>query len=465
MLHYAACALCLLCLPACTVIPVTERADIARKMPSEFAAAGPVVYDDELAWQSSFADPRLVADVQALTTQNFELESARARLEQAAADYGIRRAELFPVVDATANAQRIREKEPTGSTEITSTIDFGAALVWDLDIWGQLLAKKEAASLTLEEQKALVDQTALDVQTLLVESWVAHHAAQKLGAVIRDQSDTNARFLELTELRFMQGQGNALDVLQQRGRLAATKRALPSVEADAVAAANAYDVLLGKPPAAAPKPLQKWPEIMPFSSLPSPPTLVETRPDIRAAFFALRAADQEVAAAIADRLPRLAVDLRYTLSGDALSTVGDGRSLGVTGGVLAPIFDAGRRKAQVSRREAEAKEALADLEQAMLVALREIENALSRERALFTEQRLLNEERAIAQSTVEKAKLRYVNGQENYLSVLSALENQQTLFQQSITLERDLLLNRARLLKAFGATWNQKDIRDETSNL
>jgi outer membrane protein TolC len=129
--------------------------------------------------------------------------------------------------------------------------------------------------------------------------------------------------------------------------------------------------------------------------------------------------------------------------------------LRVAGGVLAPVFDAGRRKAKVAQRKAEACEALAVLEHAMRVAVREVEDAVVREGALFDEQCLLQKEIAIAMETVEKATLQYVNGQESFLAVLAALAKQQSLQQAEITLQQELLINRGRLLKALGTQWSR----------
>nr|WP_268237298.1 efflux transporter outer membrane subunit [Alloalcanivorax dieselolei] len=457
MLKYATLSICLLLLPACSVISATDRPDFSARMPEHFFSADKTVNAGSIYWSEIFSDSVLRRDIEALNTENFELEAARARVEQAAASYGMERADLFPSLNATTDFERKREKEDGGSSETSSAIGFGGALNWELDIWGRLRAKKEAASLSLEEQKALVDQTALNLSTVLVESWIAHHTASKLEMILQRQKTTNTQFLELTELRLEQGQGSALDVLQQRGRLAATKREIPSVQADKINAANAYDVLLGQIPDGQALPLEIWPDINPFSSLPTSKELMESRPDIRAAFLALLVADQDVAAEIANRLPKLSIGLNYSITGNTLSNIGDGKIVSFTTGLLAPIFDAGRRKAEVSRREAMAKEALADLEQSMLVAVKDIENGLSSEQALFKERTLLSEEISIAQQTVSKAKLRYVNGQENYLSVLSALENLQNLHRHEINLQRDLLINRARILKAFGATWHLKE--------
>jgi NodT family efflux transporter outer membrane factor (OMF) lipoprotein len=390
--------------------------------------------------------------------ENFELEAARARVEQATAAYGIAGSDLMPSLNAKADFDhsRIKDDEENGETTNRNTIAFGAALHWELDIWDGLRARRKAAALSLEEKQALADQIRLDLQTLLVETWVTHHAARRLAQVLVKQRETNAQFLDLIELRLSQGQGNALDVLQQRGRLVSAGRTLPAATSRKRRAAHAYSVLIGRLPEGRNLPEDEWPTIGPLSALPFPHALLVDRPDLRAAFLALQAADHQVAAAVADRLPNLSIGLSFEESGNSLSNIGSGSLFRFASGLLAPVFDAGRLKAMAAQRKAEARESLAMLEQAVLEAILQVEDALSREQALFNEQKLLHREIAITRDTVVQAKLRYVNGQESYLAVLVALDALQTLQQKEITVQQDLLINRGRLLKALGAKWSHR---------
>jgi NodT family efflux transporter outer membrane factor (OMF) lipoprotein len=446
---------CLLTFSACASIPVQERGDILTRLPEQFAG-NDAITSNNLSWKQSFHSEQLRNDILTLRKENFELEAARARIEQAAAVYGISRSDLFSRLDARAGFKRSRTKEDTiGATTIMrNTIDFEAALQCEPDIWGRLKARQKAASLSFEEQQALMDQTALNLQTLLVESWVTHHAARRLEQVVEEQKETNAQLLDLTELYLAQGQGNALDVLQQRGSLVAIERALPEVNSSKRRTANAYFVLMGHIPDGSNLVKDEWPILEHLSAVTTPRKLLVDRPDLRASFLALQAVDQEVAATIADRLPRLSIELSYMVSGSSLSTVGNGPVLQFVSNLLAPVFDAGRLKAEAVLRKAEARELLAALKQAILEALREVEDALALEQALFEKKIVLEDEIAISRETVDKARLRYVNGQDSFLSVLIMLENLQILQQENILLQQDLLINRARLLKALGAKWS-----------
>ncbi len=448
---------CLMILSACTVAPVRNRAEIPETLPAQFDACDAVDADEPLVWTESFPSPSLTVDIQTLINENFELKAARARVDQAAIAYGIAGSDRWPSVEAKADVDRarVKEDEPDSTATTRNTIAFEAALTWELDIWGRLKTRQAAAALTLQKKQALADQIALDLQTLLVESWITQHGAKRLKQVLREQRETNLQYLGLTELGFTQGQASVLDVLQQRGNLVSTERSLPDVDARRRRAANAYAVLLGRLPGECDLAEDAWPVIGPLPHLVSPRRLLDLRPDLRAAFLALEAADHEVAAAIADRLPRLSIGLTVAESGSSLRRIGDGNVLRVASGLLVPVFDAGRLKANVAKREAEARESLAVLEQAMRVAVREVEDALAVEMALFDEHGLLLAEIAIARDTVKEATLQYVNGQETFLAVLAALVKQQTLQQNEIALQQELLINRARLLKALGAKWSR----------
>jgi NodT family efflux transporter outer membrane factor (OMF) lipoprotein len=441
---------------ACSVITVQERENISSKLNEKYSESRIWSKIESLYWEKSFPSKQLFSDVQQLLVENFELEAARARVEQAAAVYRITRAELFPSIDAEAGFERYRidNKTRNGSTTSGSTISLGALLQWEPDIWGRLQARNTASSLLLDEEHVLSEQVALNLQFLLVESWVNYHAAHNLEQVLLAQQKTNQQILELTELRLAQGDGNSLDVLQQKGRLAGIERRMPGVIFAKQSAINGYEVLMGRLPGKDCKLEDNWPTLQPLHTVTSPRQLMSDRPDLQAAFLALQAADHKVAAAIGDRLPRISIELLYTETGGNLSKIGDHSVLNFTTGLLAPLFNYGKLKTKVEQQEAQARELLAILNQTLLIAVKEVENALGREMALFNKYTMLSNELNIADETVSKAKIQYVNGQQTFLPVLAALTKQQTLEQDRITLKKEILINRGQLLKALGAKWS-----------
>ncbi len=441
----------------CSVISEVDRSDLVSHMPDSFITNTNSRADVSLTWADSFNNPDLEKDITTLLSQNFELEAGRARIRQAAAYLGIRNADLFPSVFLTADIHHEKNRKEGEISRTNKDFSLETSLNWDLDIWGRLKAKKEAAVLTFKENMELYEQTVSDLEILLVESWIDYHTASQLERVLQQQQIINTQFLKLTELRFKQGQGNSLDVLQQRGHIKALNRQLLSIKKDMISSDNSYAVLLGRIPDGITIKDSVLPKLEPFKLLPTPKSLLNNRRDLKAAFLSVLAADQEVAAAIANRLPQLSIGFSYNVNGDTISNMTNNKIISIVTGVLAPIFDAGKRKAEVSNRQEIANEALAKLRHLMLTVMRDIETGLYYETTFFEEQELINKEIVIAERSVAEARIRYINGQDNYLRVLEALGNLQTLYQHQILLNRDLLKNRARLLKFFGAKWRQNN--------
>ncbi len=445
-----------LVLTACSITSVTDRTGMLVAMPESFIHEAKGGGHGKASWLESFSDVQLVEDIATLASKNLTLQSARARLEKVYANYGLQQKNMLPTANVTSHFEQKHEKSEGTSSEVGHMIGLGASLQWEFDIWGKLQAQRQAAALSLEEQKMLVEQTSLELQTLLVEKWIAYHAAVKQEYALRQQQSINAQFLELIAYKFKQGERSALDVLEHKQHGLGLEASLSSIYRERVDAIYGYDILLGKMPKRQKLRLHKWPEIMPLASIPSPKDLIKIRPDLKAIFYALLAADQEVAASVANRLPQISIGMGYTAQGSAISQIGTGQIMHLTTGILAPIFDAGKRKIEVLRKKAEVKEVFAMLEKNLLEAVQEIENGLFREQTFIQEKRLLMNEITIAGHIAEKNKLRYLYGQESYLTVLKSQKNLQLLHQRQIAIQRSLLINRARLLKALGATWNIK---------
>ncbi len=440
---------------ACTVIPVKQRKDIAGNMPEQFVGKKDRASGSQF-WEMSFPSESLKSHVQMLAEKNFEIEAARARVAQAAAFYGIKKSELMPSFDVNVGLTRSRTKSSSNNAyRNESAMDFEAALSWEPDIWGKIRTRKEAESLKYEEKLAILDQVALNIQALLVEAWISYHSQTLREDLLKEQSETISNIMSLNEIRLSQGEGSIVDVLQQQVNLTGIERLLPGVVSEKKRAKNAYAVLLGCQSNEGCRPAGKWSDIKPLTSLSSPKELVIARPDLRAAFLSLKAADHEVAAAIGDRLPTISIGLKYLINAQKFSDIGRDSTISLVGGLLAPVFDAGRRRAKVSLKEAEVLEGVAILEQAFLKAVQEVEDSLIQENALFDEQRLLNKELELSKELVEQTRLQYLNGKDSFLDVLDVVSKLQRLRQDEIRLKQKLLINRSRLLKALGAKWSK----------
>ena len=68
----------------------------------------------------------------------------------------------------------------------------------------------------------------------------------------------------------------------------------------------------------------------------------------------------------------------------------------------------------------------------------------------------LEQQRALAQSTLDVSRARYANGQLDYLNVLIAVQSLQALERRLIGEQRALLAIRAELYRALGGRWTER---------
>jgi len=181
--------------------------------------------------------------------------------------------------------------------------------------------------------------------------------------------------------------------------------------------------------------------------------LLQRRPDVQAAYSRLAAADGRTAVAAAALLPSLRLGGRAGYQWGELHDLFENGMWSIAGGLTAPIFQGGRLRADVDRARAEAMQRLREYEQTMLTAFREVEDALVQEEQQRAFLSSLQEQVQLSEATLEQAQLRYKNGLNDYLPVLTALQSLQELQRQRLTARRELIRFRIRLYEALGGSW------------
>jgi outer membrane protein TolC len=183
------------------------------------------------------------------------------------------------------------------------------------------------------------------------------------------------------------------------------------------------------------------------------------RPDVQAARHRAVAQDHRIGAAIAEYFPRFTLDASLGWrSFNGFEGLFDNFIYTVAGQLGATLFQGGRRKAEVRRNRALLEERLGAFAQQVLVALREVEDALVEEREQVRLVGRLDRQVDAARATLVEARLRYVNGLSDFLPVLTALQGLQDAERQRVAAQRELLARRVRLHRALGGTWQEDRI-------
>ncbi len=412
----------------------------APEMPAEFSGTGLQAVPDR--WWRSFGDGELNRMEEQALAGNFSLDAAWQRLRQAEALTDRERSGLFPDLDALLDGRAVSD----GSQGVSA----GVAASYEIDLWGRIRSRVEAERLRSEASLADYRAAALTVSAEVARSWYQLVESRAQRDLIDEQIEANEKVLKQLKVRLREGQGRAVDVMRQDQLVAATREQKAVVEADIGVLENRVAVLQGRAPQGGVSASRR--------TLPPPPglprtgltaDLVQRRPDLMAAFFRVQAADADLASAISERFPRLDLTGVFSSSSERASSLFDDWLASVAGSLVGPILDGGERQAEVRRNEAVRKELLADYGQAVLVALREVEDGLVLEKQQRARIGELEKQLDLAGRSYKQLLVEYLNGVSDYLEVLTQLTEQQRLERDLLTARRQLIGFRIGLYRAL----------------
>jgi NodT family efflux transporter outer membrane factor (OMF) lipoprotein len=290
----------------------------------------------------------------------------------------------------------------------------------------------------------------------VVQRWVNIISQRMQKRLLEHQLQTNLTFLELVELRFHMAMVSVLDVYQQKQIVEDIKAEIPLVEAREQLLRHELALLMGKPPQTILDiNREKLPKPVEIPAIGLPADLLSARPDLRAAGMRLWAADWQVAAARADRLPAIRLTAQAHYGEADVDVLFDNWLISLTGNLTAPILDGKRRAAEVDRRLAIVDEKVAVYRQTVLTAIKEVEDALVSEAKQREHIKWLEKVTDTARKALTEAGNRYRKGLNDYLPVLTQLLTVQDLERELIRQQANLLEARISLYRALGGTWTE----------
>jgi outer membrane protein, multidrug efflux system len=412
--------------------------------------------DPAQRWWHTYEAPELDRLVNEALSDSFSLKEAWARLRQTEAVARITGADLYPDLTGTAGALYARQKSDREPGGADSFEDYSLGLVssYEVDLWGRIRSEREAALLQVNATREDLHAAAITLSAEVTNRWIRIVSQRLQIDLLGKQLQNNLIFQELIELRFRKAMVSALDVYQQKQVVENVKAEIPLAEAEEQLLMHELAVLLGKPPGTRlgiSRDVLPEPTALPTTGLPA--DLLANRPDIRSSGSRLKAADWQVAAARANRLPSITLTARAIYGQGDLDVLFDNWLLSLAGNLTAPILDGGRRAAEVDRRIAIADENLWNYRKTVLTAIKEVEDALVSETKQRAHIEALEQVHDAARRGLEEAVERYRNGLSDYLPVLTQLLTTQNLERNLIRQRTLLLLDRVSLHRALGGSW------------
>lgn len=438
-------------------------APTARSLQAADLGAGGAAMEWPAAdWWSVFADPELGRLIERALADNPGLKIAQARVVRAQAAAGSAESALYPQLNADASLQRQRYSEHADvPPPIAGSVqEFGRARLtagWEIDFFGRNRAALDAA--LGSAQAAAADAQAARV---LLASEVARRyfglarlIEQRDNAL--DTLKQRRAILKLVDERVQAGLDTKVEYEQAAGAVPEIERDLAGLDEQIALARHGLAALLGAGPQAAdaisPRLAQVRAPDLP-ASLPA--DLVGRRADLTAARLRVQAALRQVDAAKAEFYPNVNLLAFVGFSAFGLANWFDSgsREAGVGAAIHLPIFDAGRLRANLRGKSADADAAVETYNATLVEALRQVADPVATLAALERQQAQQAQALSAAQNALDLALQRYRAGLGGYLSVLAAETNVLAQRRTSTDLKARGLDARVQLIHALGGGYS-----------
>lgn len=440
----------------------------------EWAPAQPADEQKPSSWWMTFGDPTLVELEERALKANPDVAIAMARIKQARALSGRAESARYPSLDVGFGPTRQRTSSAAafrgdGAPGITQTLWRAQGTVaYEADVFGRVASDVASARATAAQQQALSHQMLLIVQADVASTYFTVRQLEGEKRLLAETVQIRQEGVRLLERKNSLGAIATVVVDQARAELFEARAEQAAIEQNFALAQHSLAVLLGKTPAAFTLTVSPLEHVSVRVAEGLPSTLLERRPDIADAERAMASDNARIGVARAAYFPSLSLTGAFGYESSELSNLTNWTQrtflLGpLVGTALSfPIFDGGRRRADVAHARAEYEESVSAYRRTVLQAFREVEDALASARSL--DARLANEREAEDASArvASSIKIRFNEGDADYLAVVDAertlLRNRQSRMQS----EGARVRTAVDLVRALGGGWHAPETKGFT---
>lgn len=459
--------------PAALFQRTASDAALTPTQPGTASAADLDLWRQESWWQA-YGDPQLNRLVEQLLTQRHSqpaLQLAAARLRRAEAAAGLAEAARLPQATAGAESSRQRYTEngmvpPPWAGNFASNNRIAIDASYELDLWGKQREQWTAALSQAQAAQADAAQAELLLTAALVQTYLRLDRTWTLADIAEAAHALRQRQEALTAKRVSAGVDARDALLNATAATASAAQELAAQREQLSLLRHQLAALLGLEPGELPA--LTMPQLQtPNRALPTvlPLDLLGRRPDLVASRWRVEAARGEEKAAQTLFYPNLNLTAFLGWSAIGSKHLLDGSSgvVGLTPAIRLPLFDGGKLRANLGQREAERDQAIAQYNQTLLDAVREVADQLASRQATARQQAEAEAALTASASSRDLSRQRAAAGVASELTTLTA---------DAVWLDRRRQAAEARLrlfdadlglIRALGGSYREP-ARNETNN-
>lgn len=377
-----------------------------------------------ISWREYFKDPILQTLIEEGLEQNFDLQIAYTRIQQAEANLGTARAAYFPNIALVGQFNQSRTSiDKTGVKDVlgysTSQYGLGVAVTWEADLWGKLNRQSRASFAQMLSSRAYKDLIQTSLISNIATSYYSLLALDEQLKITRETVELLKENTETVQALKDAGSLNGAAVEQSKGLLYGTAVSIPSLEIQIRVLENSLSLLLGRKPGSIARTSILNQNIPTEMSFGVPVQMLAKRPDVQQAELGFRSAFELTNAAQASFYPSLTLN-----SGSMVGFVENFKPENLIANILAsltqPIFAKKQLVGQLKIRKAQQEEALLTFQKAVLSAGKEVSDIMYTYEVSLTKNTLRTKQVESLSTAVYFTQELLKAGEANYMEVLVA---------------------------------------------
>lgn len=387
--------------------------------------------------------PALDALVAEALAANPSLQQTLTTLRISRQEQRVTGAARLPAVEASASGERAQFDERAFASAVTVS--------WEIDLWGKLSDDYQAAGKDVEQQEALYQSARDALAAEVMQTWLGLIADGHAIEIQQRRLASLQKNADFIVQRYRNGLGTLEDLTTARSTVASARASLAAYRESLAQRQRALNVLLGQAGGAHPIDIgADYPDVIPpLADLPD--QALQRRPDLKAAYHAIQAADLRISVAYKDLLP--SINLEAALSDAAIepsAALLQNPLWSLLGQLVAPLYEGGKLRAAAEIAELEAAQAYQAYRETLLTAVQEVEDALGQERSLTDQQVHVKTALAAARISLAQYESSYRSGLVDILDLLTVQQETYDLEAQLDNLRYERLANRVTLGLALG---------------
>jgi len=426
-----------------------------------------------VTWWKQFNDNNLDALITEALKNNDDLKLAIANVEKARAEYGFSKVDMYPQINLGGNATRQRKSVHSYPGIYGGTYNnygLSASVAYELDFWGKALNQKDANLASLLATDADKEAFRISLITDVATYYFNLVAINKQLKIVNDSLKNYEETYEYRKVQLQHGVVDELVVAQAKAQVASAKTQIQIIKSSEVKTKSALTLLLGRTPKEIFENVITTSQVLPESiTIPAglPATLLQNRPDVKAAEETLRAKTALIGVAKAAYFPSISLTGNLGYQSQKLSNLVNGGSevWGFGPTLNFPLFDFGRISNTVKASKADQKAAMISYDKVVKTAYKEVYESLELIKVSKSKCSSVLEEMNAYNNAYIIAKKKFEHGYTNYLDVLSAQNALLNARLTYVSAKSQLLTDEATFYKTLGGGWRQCSFYKRYKNL